>query len=226
MKNSLQLSKILFILILLPALFQGCAKKYDNAFNDLPLTIDSIVPSSGSAGTPVRIYGQGFAYPAANNKVFFNGVQATVDSNTVLGVLLSYAPAKGTTGNLSVEAVPYHDSAAGPVFTYFSIPAPVITDVEYNGLFEILGQHFDPTASIVAIAGQVVSGFSYADYGNGTAALTKASYTPPLALDNPVQVTVTVNGVSSAPYTYLFYPRVSQVTPDTVYYNATVTLQG
>ena len=66
------------------------------------------------------------------------------------------------------------------------------------------------------IAGQVVSGFSYKYYGNGIAALIKQSYTPPSKLDNPVQVTVSVNSVSSSPYSYLFFPQVNSANPDTV----------
>ena len=110
----------------------------------MPLTIDSIVPSSGTAGTAVRIYGKGFSYPPTNNEVNFNGAKAVVDSNTVLGVLLAYAPVNGTTGKVSVDAVPFNESQTGPVFTYWVIPVPVITDIQYNGLFVITGRILIP----------------------------------------------------------------------------------
>jgi hypothetical protein len=225
---SFKMLKNIAALIMVAVLFQNCAKQYDNSFNSSPLTIDSIVPAFGTAGTAVRVYGKGFAYPAKNNEVNFNGTQAIIDTNTVLGVLLAYAPPNGTTGNISVHAVPFNELDTGPVFTYSSFPVPVITDVEYNGLFEIVGQNFDPTSSVVSIAGQVVSGFTYSDYGNGTGALIKSSYSPPSNSDNPVPVTVTVtvSNVSSSPYSYLFYPQVNVVSPDTVSYKDVVTLQG
>ncbi|MBS1735089.1 MAG: IPT/TIG domain-containing protein [Bacteroidetes bacterium] len=223
--HKLMIISSLIIVALIIFLLGSCAKTFDSSYNEVALKIDSIVPSNGSAGTPVRIYGTGFALNTTANKIYFNGTLATIDNinaNTI-GVLLSYAPVNGKTGNVKVTTNGL--TTTGPVFTY-TVPVPVITDVEYNGLFSIVGNNFDPTASIVRIGGQVVSGFTYSDYGNGQASLTKSSYTPPANLDNPAQVTVTVSSATSSPYPYLFYPQINSVTPDTVSFRNVVTLNG
>jgi hypothetical protein len=63
--------------------------------------ITSFSPLSGLPGTWVRISGSNFS--ASNNKVFFNGVEASVDpsSNTEI---TAYLPQGATTGKISVEA--------------------------------------------------------------------------------------------------------------------------
>lgn len=183
--------------------------------------ISSINPASGTTGTLVTIKGSNFVADTSKNIVLFNGVKAAVASASTTQIVVR-AP-NSSTGVVKVTTNGL--TTTGPVFT-FTVPVPVITDVEYNGLFFIAGKNFDPTSSVVHIGGQLVSGFTYSDYGNGQGALTKSSYTPPSNLDNPVQVIVTVSNVSSSPYTYLFYPQIKSVSPDTVSYSEVVTLQG
>ncbi|WP_158275319.1 IPT/TIG domain-containing protein [Pedobacter sp. HMWF019] len=70
-------------------------------FKDQNLGISSVSPDNGLAGTTVTINGSGFSTIAANNKVYFNGVQAMVKTATE-NVLVLDAPAGLSTGNLKV----------------------------------------------------------------------------------------------------------------------------
>jgi hypothetical protein len=185
------------------------------------ITISGINPTSGQTGVQVTITGSGFVADTSKDIVYFNGVRGALVSATTTRIVV-IAP-NSTTGNISVSV--NGSTANGPVFTYV-VPAPVITDVVYNGLFAITGQHFDPQASVVRIGGQVVTGFTFTDLGNGQGQLVRQTYTPALSLNNPADVTVTVNNVSSNAYSFLFYPEISMVSPDTVYQNAQVSLQG
>jgi hypothetical protein len=219
-----------FYLLAIPALlFFGCAKQFNSSYNNVMLTIDSIVPMQGVAGTPVRIYGKGFAPTPDGNLVMFNSAKATnIDSNYVIGVLLAYAPANGSTGNVSIA---YHgDSATGPVFTYLQGPvngnAPVITDVTRGNFLTITGNYFDPANSIVSIGGEVVGGFAYQDQGNNIGTLSISTANLPLDLGNPDLITVTVNSVTSNAYSFLFPPEIMNAVPDTVKNNTILDLKG
>lgn len=388
MQSVLSKSSRLLLMIFVLLLFNNCAKQFNSSYNNIQLAIDSIVPANGTAGTPVRIYGKGFALQSTDNTIFFNGLKAVANSGNSIGVLLVNAPSNGSTGNVSVKN--NNDSVIGPVFTYtifaphiqsispasgtplitvvitgsnfsttpskdivlfnnvnatiisadanrlqvkvpasstlgnvpvtvsvngivsnsvqfqylpyapvitainpntgttgtqvtitgsnfiadtskdaiyfngvkativsatttqlivlapnsttgkitvtsngltangpvFTYFAPVILNIVYNGLFGITGQYFDPTVSVVSIGGQVVSGFTYSNNGNGQESLVKQTYTPPASLDNPATVTVSVNNVSSNVYSFLFYPRINSISPDTVSYKDNVTIQG
>jgi hypothetical protein len=225
--------KCFFILVLAALFLAACAKTYDNSFNTLKLSIDSIVPSSGAAGTPVRIYGKGFAQLPAENHVYFNGSPALLDSNIGIGVLLAFAPANGTTGNLNVAN--QQDSVEGPVFTYGLVPTILNIEIANSinlasfgySLFVINGNYFDSLHSVVTIDGQVVNGFVYASrtpYVGQSLSLSEANL--PTNLGNPVQVTVSVNNLVSNPYLYFFMPDLVQASPDTVQKSQTQTLQG
>ena len=70
-------------------------------FKDQTLGIVSVSPDNGLAGSEVTISGSGFSSVAGNNKVYFNGVMATVKSATENSLVLS-APMGLTTGDLKV----------------------------------------------------------------------------------------------------------------------------
>ena len=187
----------------------------------LPPIINSISPTSGQAGATVTITGSNFVADTSKNIVYFNGVKAAVITSTTSQIVV-LAPIS-TTGKVSVTANGL--TGTGPVFTYVA-HAPVITNIAYNNLFIIYGQHFDPTASVVSIDGHIASGFTYADYGNGQSVLSKQNYTPPATTNNPAPVTVTVNNVVSNSYSFLFSPQINSVTPDTVSYRNIISLTG
>jgi len=186
-----------------------------------PLSITGISPTSGQAGVQVTITGTQFSTDTAKDAVYFNAVKAAVVSATTTKIVV-IAP-NSTTGPVSVTV--NGNTASGPVFTYV-MPAPVITNVVYNGLFAITGQYFDPQASVVKIGGQTVTGFSFTDLGSGQAQLVHQNFSPASNLNNPAPVMVVVNNVSSNIFSFLFSPVIHSVIPDTVYENENVTLQG
>ncbi|WP_316751985.1 IPT/TIG domain-containing protein [Pedobacter gandavensis] len=70
-------------------------------FKDQTLGILSVSPDNGLAGTTVTIKGSGFSSSAVNNKVYFNGLLATVKTATENTLVLD-APAGLSTGDLKV----------------------------------------------------------------------------------------------------------------------------
>lgn len=70
-------------------------------FKDQTLGISSVSPDNGLAGTTVTIKGSGFSTNAASNKVYFNGVLATVKIATENSLVLD-APQGLSTGDLKV----------------------------------------------------------------------------------------------------------------------------
>lgn len=71
------------------------------AFKDQTLGIIAISPDNGLAGSTVTITGTGFSATPSENKVFFNGVQASVKTATESTLVLD-APANVTTGAVKV----------------------------------------------------------------------------------------------------------------------------
>ncbi|MBC8988117.1 IPT/TIG domain-containing protein [Pedobacter sp. N36a] len=70
-------------------------------FKDQTLGITSVSPDNGLAGTTVTIKGSGFSASAASNKVYFNGLLATVKTATENTLILD-APGGLSTGDLKV----------------------------------------------------------------------------------------------------------------------------
>lgn len=199
------------LILLIPFLCCLC-RKTNTTLSEDAVAVFSISPDSGNANTLVTLKGKGFSLILTEDTVRFNGTIASVNQTTDTTMQV-VAPSGAGTGNISVAV--RNEQVGGPVFTYLGL-APVITNVVFNGLFGITGQHFDPVASIVMIGGQVVPGFTYSDNGNGQDNLTKQSFIPANDLPNPAPVTVTVNNIVSNIYSFLFYPQINSVNPDTV----------
>lgn len=70
-------------------------------FKDQSLSIISVSPDNGLAGTTVTIKGAGFSTTAASNKVYFNGLPALVKTATENELILE-APVNLSTGELKV----------------------------------------------------------------------------------------------------------------------------
>lgn len=81
-----------------------------------PVTILSLSTTYGPYDTPVVIKGSGFDSNPANDKVFFNGKQATVSAATATQLNVT-VPLGAGTGNVSIS-VYNATSVTGPVFTY------------------------------------------------------------------------------------------------------------
>ncbi|OQP66254.1 hypothetical protein A3860_12175 [Niastella vici] len=99
----------------MPALFfSGCVKDPGPAEAD-KVSISSIAPSSGPAGTRVVIKGAHFGVDPSDNIVKFNNDSAAVLASAV-DSLIVIAPANGTSGPVTVAVA--GSTATGPVFTY------------------------------------------------------------------------------------------------------------
>jgi len=73
------------------------------------ITVDSVSPNNGSAGTGVTIFGTGFS-TTCQNVVSFNGTVATVTASSTTAISTT-VPTGATTGLVSVGSV------NGPIFT-------------------------------------------------------------------------------------------------------------
>ncbi len=108
-----------------------------------------------------------------------------------------------------------------------TVPAPVITNVVYDQAMNITGNNFDSLLSQVNVGGQLASGFTFRkDPSTGVETLHNQLYRTPTGLDNPDNITVTVNGKISNAWSYLFYPAITGFAPDSAIGNAPITISG
>jgi len=94
--------------------YAGCVKDPEPKEAD-KVSIISIAPSSGPAGTRVVIKGAYFGADPSDNIVKFNNDSAAVLASAV-DSLIVIAPANGTSGPVTVAVA--GNTATGPVFTY------------------------------------------------------------------------------------------------------------
>jgi hypothetical protein len=212
------------VLFLISIVSMFC-NKTNTTISDYKVELISISPASGNSNTAVTLKGKGFSLILTEDSVRFNGKIALITQSTDSSIL-AYAPAGGSTGNITLTV--NGDSVSGPVFTYdaSTAPTPVITSVVYNGIFNIGGQNFGPQPATVTIGSQLVTGFTYSDQGNGQNLLSLQNYVPASDLNNPVPITVTVSNQTSNAYSFLFYPVINSINPDTVSDNETVIISG
>jgi hypothetical protein len=108
-----------------------------------------------------------------------------------------------------------------------NVPAPVITNVVYDGVMIITGSHFDSLQSVVTVGGDVALGFVFQDnQTTGVETLRNPTYKTPAGLDNPANIVVTVGGENSNAWSYLFYPQITGFSSDTVFAAQNVTING
>jgi sugar lactone lactonase YvrE len=119
-KNQLSMKKnmILSMLTLCAVIITSC-KKTDSTPAPTPdpvATITGISPSSGPKNTVVTITGTNFGTNLATLKVYFNNVQATVQTATNT-TITAVVPVTATTGVVKVEKSPTVQ-VTGPSFTF------------------------------------------------------------------------------------------------------------
>jgi hypothetical protein len=106
-------------------------------------------------------------------------------------------------------------------------PTPVITNVVYDQAMNITGSNFDSLLSQINVGGQLASGFIFRkDPSTGVESLHNPAYRTPSGLDNPANITVTVNGKISNAWSYLFYPQITGFSPDSAIGNSPITITG
>jgi IPT/TIG domain len=104
----------LCLLAILAVFYSGCSKEPEgNEVNNV--SIISIAPSSGPAGTMVVIKGAHFGVDPSGNIVRFNNDSAAVLSSSS-DSLVVIAPINGTSGPVTVAVA--GSTASGPIFTY------------------------------------------------------------------------------------------------------------
>jgi hypothetical protein len=150
--------------------------------------ITGFSPSSGKVGDTVTIQGTNFSTTAADNKVMFNGVTATVESSTATSIVTT-VPLGATTGHISVTA----NGMTGTSVGSFRVQ-PVITEFQPTSggggtAVTLSGTGFDSTAENDTVS-----------FNGTTAEVTSATSTtivtavPPGASTG--KITLTVNGES------------------------------
>ncbi len=203
----------------------GSASTSIEVLPDQP-TITNVTPTSAKVGDTVTITGTNFLADPAGVVVTFNGVAATVTSNTGT-VMVTTVPIGATTGLLRVAN---KGGAATAAFTV--VPAPRITS-------------FAPVtarrgAAITINGANFVAGQTTVDFTNTTGGLTRVATTsvtttqirvtvPNAAVQGPVVVTVnTPAGLqsTSAVFTVELAPTVSSLSPNSGIVGQAVTIRG
>lgn len=119
-----------YILVVLFIFYSSCTK--GPSTNKVEqVSIISITPSSGPAGTNVVIKGADFGADTSDNIVKFNNTRAAVLSASD-DSLVVIAPANGTTGPVTVAVA--GSMATGPVFTYITDSVDVYVSAPAMGV--------------------------------------------------------------------------------------------
>jgi hypothetical protein len=107
------------------SMFTGCSKgNQNNNPSNNPPAITSLSVTSGNYQTYVTISGTGFSTTAANDKVAFNGVPATIlNAGSATQILVSVPLAAGT-GNVTITV--NGQTAKGGIFTYIPTEVAVV----------------------------------------------------------------------------------------------------
>ncbi len=109
------MKKLLMALLCSALIFSSCKKDKETTSPDPVATVTSISPLSGPKNTVVTITGTNFGANTTALKVYFNGVQGTVQTATATQ-LTATVPAGASTGAVKVEKNSVQ--VTGPVFTY------------------------------------------------------------------------------------------------------------
>ncbi len=97
-------------------IFSSCKKNNDTVAPQAPAhTVNTISPAIGPKNTVVTITGTNFGTSTSVLKVYFNGVQGTVQTATDLQIT-AVVPAGASTGSVKIEKNSIQ--VTGPVFTY------------------------------------------------------------------------------------------------------------
>lgn len=186
--------------LLTVSLLVRCAEDNPLRNADGVLGIDSIIPSSGTTGTPVRVYGRGFSLNPEDNILTLNGTLLAVQSPGSLRTLLTIIPEGASTGPVTIRVG--DTESEGPVFTL--LQPPVILEVTplrgYAGerVF-ITGSNLDEVTAV---------------YFNGSEAEIISSKPEELVVivpsssNGPITLTFPHGTVTGPEYTYLPIPLI------------------
>jgi sugar lactone lactonase YvrE len=185
--------------------------------------ISSIDPTSGKAGTIVTVNGNNFSEIISENKVTFNGAEATLTSASTT-VLVAIVPEDATSG--PVRVMVNGMTAMGPDFTV--VPdAPQIISVEPSSgevgdTVTVNGENFGPSVreNTVTFNGTIATIIS----ANPTVLEVSV---PAFAETGPL--VVTVNGIASNAVTFTVLPsapEIISIIPASAQVGSPVTITG
>ncbi|WP_405205952.1 IPT/TIG domain-containing protein [Aquimarina sp. LLG6339-5] len=153
---------VIFFLITLG--FLNCTKDADNIDFVIVTTIDSISPDSGPGDTEVTINGSAFNTDENVVTVFFNDVEAVINSITTTQIR-AVVPRGAETG--IVRIVVNGEEVLGPEFTYVITPAQVSTLIRSEIPGDVDGPVAEASFSALWNIAQDNEGAIYiTDYGN------------------------------------------------------------
>ncbi|WP_217333063.1 IPT/TIG domain-containing protein, partial [Rhodanobacter sp. C05] len=174
------------------------------------LAVFTFIPSHGTAGTAVTIYGQGFSSTLASDSVSFNGTVATVLSATATQLVAS-VPVGASTGLIGVtvggltvdSATPFVIDDTGEPPTISGVSPSVVVE---GGTVTVTGTHLDPLPgqTNVQMGGREVALSSASDTQLIFTALDTSSsgyvvvQTPYGQTTSPTSVVVLPSGFSAA----------------------------
>jgi hypothetical protein len=211
----MKISKSFIVGVLCMYAVSAC-KKSDPAPVDPAQTITSISPSSGPKNTLVTISGTNFGTNTTVLKVFFNGVQGTVQTATA-ATITATVPSGASTGIVMVEKSGVQVN--GPVFTYllsgtvttfagssagftdgtgtssqFTRPTGIVKDASGNFFVADRDNHrirkITPAGVVTTLAGNGTTGFID---GTGTAARFNQPYSITIDASNNLYVGDRIN---------------------------------
>jgi sugar lactone lactonase YvrE len=133
---------LLFTVMFIAACSKGGSSSNPASANpsSVAVEVDNLSPQIGTYNTIISILGRGFSLTATDNKVFVNGVQATVTSATSIpgnGVALQARVAFGTGSGAVSVSVNNGSAISGPVFTY-QLPNTVIKLTSFTSSFDVI----------------------------------------------------------------------------------------
>lgn len=196
----MNLKTVLFTILVSSLFFTSC-KKDDTTPTpvDPPPTITAISPANGPKSTVVTINGTNFGTNASVVKVYFNGVQATIQ-NISATTITATVPSGAGTGTVKIEKSSVQ--ATGPVFTYegngftstLALSGPASTLNKPSGITRDAGGNFyvcdRDNNRIVKITS---AGVTSVVAGSGSAGFTDGTGTA-AQFNNPYCITMDASG--------------------------------
>ncbi|HTH82266.1 MAG TPA: IPT/TIG domain-containing protein [Mucilaginibacter sp.] len=135
---------LFFIVIFIASCSKGSSSSNPTPANPssgtVAVEVDNLSPQVGTYNTTISILGRGFSLTATENKVFVNGVQATVISATSIpgnGVALQALVPFGAGSGAVGVSVNNGSAISGPVFTY-QLPNTVTKLTSFTSSFDMI----------------------------------------------------------------------------------------
>lgn len=187
----------------------------------VPVIIEDFTPRKGQIGTIVVITGSNFSTKAGGNKVTFNGIEATISSESATSIT-TMVPPKATPGKIIVVA---DGKEATSVTDFFVILPPVISSFTpakgpQRTVVTILGSNFN----LIAANNHVSIGVVPLLVSEPTTTSLKATI-PAEAMTG--KIAIDINGlIGVSAVDFVVTPLIEKVEPETGSIGTVVTISG